>query len=84
MLNDWQGFEPLHEKSVVGVFLVRIFMNLDWMRTRKTPNTGTFHVMNTSLFIVFYHSANHAHVRASLIFSAKNEKILSRQNLVIL
>ena len=41
--------------SVFGVFLVRIFPHLDWIRrdtkcgkirTRKTPNTGTFHVVS--------------------------------------
>ena len=32
--------------SVFGVFLVRIFSHLDWKRTRKTPNTNTFHAVD--------------------------------------
>ena len=34
----WKG-------SVFGVFLVRIFPHLDWIRTRKTSNTDTFHAV---------------------------------------
>ena len=35
--------------SVFGVFLVHILLHSDWIRTRKTPNTDTFHTM--SIFI---------------------------------
>ena len=31
--------------SVFGVFMVRIFRHSDWMWTRKTPNTDTFHAV---------------------------------------
>ena len=31
--------------SVFGVFLVRVLPHLDWIRTRKTPNMGTFPVV---------------------------------------
>ena len=31
--------------SIFGVFLVRIFPHSDWIRTRKTPNTDTFHAV---------------------------------------
>ena len=30
---------------VFGVFLVHIFPHSDWIRIRKTPNTGTFHAV---------------------------------------
>ena len=32
--------------SVFGVFLVCIFPHLDWIRTRKTSNTDTFHAVH--------------------------------------
>ena len=31
--------------SLFGVFLVRIYLHSDWIRTRKTPNTDTFHTV---------------------------------------
>ena len=31
--------------SVFGVFLVRIFPHSDWIRTRESPNTDTFHAV---------------------------------------
>ena len=31
--------------SVFGVILIRIFPHSDWIRTRITPNTDTFHVV---------------------------------------
>ena len=46
---------------IFGVFLVRIFPHSDWIRTRKTPNTDTFHAVTfiawtqNSTMINFYH-----------------------------
>ena len=34
--------------SVFGVFLVRIVPHLDWIRTRKTPNTDSFNAVTFS------------------------------------
>ena len=47
--------------SVFGVFVVRIFPDSDWIRTRKTQNTNTFHAVSlaTSTLLdwsVFPHS----------------------------
>ena len=39
-LNSWKV-------SVFRVFLVCIFLHSDWIRTRKTPNTDTFHAVTT-------------------------------------
>ena len=35
------------KQSVFGVFVVLIFLYLDWMDTRKYPNTDTFHKVIT-------------------------------------
>ena len=34
---------------VFGAFLVRILPHSDWMRTRKNPNTDTFHAVKATL-----------------------------------
>ena len=36
--------------SVFGVILVRFFPHSDWIRTRITPNTDTFHAVSTTNF----------------------------------
>ena len=48
-LNAYLSFTAWKE-SVFGVFLVRMFLHLDWMRTRKSPNTDTFHEVITVAF----------------------------------
>ena len=45
-LNAYLSFTAW-KQSVFGVFLVVIFLHLDWMRTRKYPNTDTFHKVIT-------------------------------------
>ena len=45
-LNAYLSFTAW-KQSVFGVILVVIFLHLDWMRTRKYPNTDTFHKVIT-------------------------------------
>ena len=40
--------------SVIGVVLVRILSDSDWIRTRKTPNTDTFHAVMLCWSGVFF------------------------------
>ena len=35
---------------IFGVFLVRISLYSDWIRTRKTPNTLTFHAVRETAY----------------------------------
>ena len=43
--NENYGQCTAWKVSVFGVFLVRIFPHVDWIRTTKTPNTDTFHAV---------------------------------------
>ena len=44
--------------SIFRVFLVHIFSHLDWIRTRKTPNTNNFHAVVMYNFLLFYGAWN--------------------------
>ena len=45
MANGLEVKFSAREVSVFGVFLVRILSHSDWIWTRKTPNTDTFHAV---------------------------------------
>ena len=49
--------------SLFGVFLVRIFADLDWIRNRKTPNTDTFYAVKpaTYLLVKYLNPILHSH-----------------------
>ena len=60
ILDVWQHSVYVSEKHITdlntvwrvfifGVFLVRIFPHTDWIRTRKTPNTDTFHAVKVTV-----------------------------------
>ena len=44
-LEHWHEMGTAWKVSVFGVFMVRIFPHSDWIRTRKTLNTDTFHAV---------------------------------------
>ena len=37
---NWEWLSLRKKVSIFGVFLVRIFLHSDWIRTRNTPNTN--------------------------------------------
>ena len=48
----WENLLWLREKCLYSEFLlVRFFPHLDWIRTRKTPNTDTFHAVFKKRFL---------------------------------
>ena len=43
--NQSANIRTTWKVSIFGVILVRIFSHSDWIRTRITPNTDTFHAL---------------------------------------
>ena len=58
LINNWLPFKTLHA-VFFGVFLARIFPHSDWIQTRKSLNTETFHAVifsdNTNVFYTNSH-----------------------------
>ena len=72
--------------SVFGVFLIRIFSPLDWKRTRKTPNTNTFHaadLFKNSELLLLLSREKLLHPPAELFCYYKNVKKTCINHLLI-
>ena len=54
---------------VIGVFLVCIFLNSGWIRTRKTPNMDTCHVVYVNIYAWMSNYSNWQHSHIASIFS---------------
>ena len=53
-LSLWSVTITAWKVSVFGVFLVRIFLHSEWVRTRKTPNMDTFYAVKFWSYKTFW------------------------------